>query len=382
MHTMASDICILGSGIVGMTGALLLARERVRVGLVQSAGFSAPDIRSFALNAASKSLLEGVRAWPSEFACPVQHMQVHGDDGGAVVFGAPAVALAWIVDAPALQASLRQALGYAASVQLLDAPQAAALTIVCEGQCSAARAALGVVHERSSYGQQAIAAHIQCALPHGHTARQWFAGGEVLALLPRNSAAGNSVALVWSVQDDHAKELLAMTETEFCTALHTACAGAMGSMALQTARAVWPLQVATAQRWVGEFGPAAGPSAGLGPSPTGSWALAGDAAHSVHPLAGQGLNLGLADVACLSGILTAKEYFRGYGDMRLLRRYERARAVDAAALRQATDGLQRLFAHTDSRVQSLRNWGMNSFNQINPLKNWVMQRAMALPAAL
>ena len=374
---MAIDICIRGSGVVGMGAALLLARDRVRVGLVQSKAPAGPDIRAFALNAASKNLLESLRAWPAASACAVQHMQVHGDDGGVVVFDAPADVsingLAWIVDAAALEASLQQALHYAPSVELFAQPQQAALTLICEGRGSASRAALGITQERIGYGQQAIAAQIQCDLPHGHTARQWFAGGEVLALLPRTSEFGNSVALVWSVLDDHAKELLAMTDAQFCAALHAACAGALGGMALLSGRAAWPLQVASAQRWVGESNADAGIA--------GSWALAGDAAHTVHPLAGQGLNLGLADIACLAGILTSKEYFRSYGDLRLLRRYERARAADAAVLRQATDGLQRLFAHSDARVQSLRNWGMNGFNQLNPLKNWVMQRAMAVPTS-
>jgi 2-polyprenyl-6-methoxyphenol hydroxylase-like FAD-dependent oxidoreductase len=376
MQAMAFDICIRGSGVVGMGAALLLARERVRVGLVQSPARAAPDIRAFALNAASKNLLQSLRAWPAAAACPVQHMQVHGDDGGEVVFDAAEEGLAWIVDAAALEASLQQALHYAPSVELLKEPQQAGLTLICEGQSSASRAALGIAQERSGYGQQAIAAQIQCELPHGHTARQWFAGGEVLALLPRQTESGNSVALVWSVHDDHAKELLAMTDAAFCAALHTACAGALGAMALHSVRAAWPLAMASAQRWVGQ-----GSADTAGTGIAGSWALAGDAAHTVHPLAGQGLNLGLADVACLVGILSSKEYFRSYGDLRLLRRYERARVADAAALRQATDGLQRLFAHTDARVQSLRNWGMNSFNQLNPLKNWVMQRAMAVPIA-
>lgn len=370
---MAIDICIRGGGMVGMCAALLLARERMRVGLVQSPLGLTPDVRSYAINAASKNLLESLRVWPESDACPVQHMQVHGDAGGSVVFDAVADGLAWIVDAEAIEANLRQALSFSPSVELLSAPQTAALTIICEGKGSATRQSLGVLQERSSYGQQAIAAHIQCGTPHGQTARQWFAGGEVLALLPRNSGLGNSVALVWSVYDDHAKELLAMNDAEFCGALRTACSDSLGTMELQSPRVPWPLQLSSTARWVGEF--AAGTGFG------GSWALAGDAAHTIHPLAGQGLNLGLADIVCLAGILADKEYFRSYGDMRLLRRYARARAADTAIMLGATDGLQRLFAHSDDRVQTLRNWGMQGFNQLLPFKNWVMQRAMAVPVA-
>jgi 2-polyprenyl-6-methoxyphenol hydroxylase-like FAD-dependent oxidoreductase len=139
-------------------------------------------------------------------------------------------------------------------------------------------------------------------------------------------------------------------------------------MRLTSQRAAWPLHLAQASRWVGT---------GLG-AQDGAWALAGDAAHAVHPLAGQGLNLGLGDAAELAQVLAGKEYFRSYGDMRLLRRYERARKGDAAALRVATDGLQRLFALDDERARSLRNWGMRSFEALSPLKSAVMRRAMGV----
>ena len=104
--------------------------------------------------------------------------------------------------------------------------------------------------------------------------------------------------------------------------------------------------------------------------------MAGDAAHAVHPLAGQGLNLGLADVATLADILQKREYWRALGDHKLLRRYERARKADMQGVWLACDGLQRLFNHPNTLVQQLRNWGMNSFNQLSPLKQWTVQQAM------
>jgi ubiquinone biosynthesis UbiH/UbiF/VisC/COQ6 family hydroxylase len=379
---MAVDICIRGAGVVGKALALLLARERMRVALVVDADPHAQDIRSFALNAASKALLEGLRAWPTA-ACAVQHMQVQGDDGGCVHFDAapstvsqPTDALAWIVDAAALEEQLSLALSFQSTVQLVSQPQEAALTVVCEGKASATRAALGVEYESFSYGQQAIAARMQCEQAHQATARQWMgANGEVLALLPRHTPgdskdSGNSVALVWSVSQDHAQHLLALDDAAFCAVLQNACSNALGHMQLTTPRASWPLHVTRALHWVGEQTE--------GKDRIGAWALAGDAAHTVHPLAGQGLNLGLADVAALASILKDKEYFRSYGDARLLRRYERARKADAALLRTATDGLQRLFAFDDSRVQALRNWGMMGFEKLAPLKAAVMRRAMGV----
>ena len=111
----------------------------------------------------------------------------------------------------------------------------------------------------------------------------------------------------------------------------------------------------------------------------GAWVLAGDAAHSIHPLAGLGLNLGLADVSELSAILKEREttaYWRSIDDRFLLRRYERARKAGLQATWLACDGLQRLFNHPNASVQTLRNWGLNSFNQFAPLKQWTVQQAM------
>jgi 2-polyprenyl-6-methoxyphenol hydroxylase-like FAD-dependent oxidoreductase len=384
MGVMAIDVCIRGAGVVGKALALLLARSRIRVGLVQTLpGSSVPgdaprDIRAFALNAASHALLSSLRAWP-EGTCAVQRMQVHGDGAGAseglVQFDASALdaqALAWIVDASALEERLQAAVSFAPEITLLSAPEPAALTVICEGRTSASREAAGLHYAQTAYAQTAIAALVQTALPHQATARQWMQGGEVCALLPRNSLQqlnanpGNSVALVWSVQHEHAQQLLALDAEQFCAALQAACGNALGAMRLDSQRAAWPLYLAQANHWVGQ---------GLGDG-QGAWALAGDAAHAMHPLAGQGLNLGLGDAAELAHVLAGKEYFRSYGDMRLLRRYERARKGDAAALRVATDGLQRLFALDDERARSLRNWGMRGFEALAPIKSAVMRRAM------
>ena len=410
---MAIDICIRGSGVVGKTLALLLARRRIRVGLVQSPHPAAAqgDIRAFALNAASRAMLTDLRAWPQQ-ACAVQHICVQGDrddhptsssanlgvdesatatqsitqraSAGQVQFDAASLgaeALAWIVDASALEQMLDTAVSFAPDITVLSAPQSAALTVICEGARSASRQALGVQFDQTAYDQTAIAAVVHTSAPHQSTAWQWMQGGEVCALLPRQAEprqaapgqAGNFVALVWSVQHDHAAQLMALDDTQFCAQLQQACGNALGTMSLASQRATWPLQLAQAQRWVGT-GLLAG--AGQSADSTAAWALAGDAAHAVHPLAGQGLNLGLGDALELATVLAGKEYFRSYGDMRLLRRYERARQGEAAALRMATDGLQRLFAHTDPRVRSLRNWGMRGFDVLAPVKALVMRRAM------
>lgn len=375
----ALDVCIRGAGIVGRTLALLLARERLRVGLVRGPDFSggaASDVRAYALNTASRELLETLRAWPDDqHATAVRAMEVHGDDGGHVQFGAAgegAAALAWIVDVQALQERLADALKYQPLVEWLDAAQPAPLTAVCEGKASVTRAEFGVQYHVTPYPQRAIAARMHCEKPHGQVARQWFAEGEILAFLPLGGAAGNSVAVVWSVQEQRAPALQALDAAAFAAHVEAASHGALGKMVLASERAVWPLQLAQADRWCGQAGSAGSLLRGV----HAGWALAGDAAHTVHPLAGQGLNLGLADAKELAKVLHEREYWRSPGDLRLLRRYERSRKADVLAMSATTDGLQQLFAQQAEPWQSLRNWGMTGFDRSGPLKAWVARRAM------
>ena len=404
------DVCIRGGGITGRTLALLLARDRLRVGFVpQGADVAdlhnglAPhpdrqiDVRAFALNLKSKELLESIRCWPGAAdAVPVLKMQVQGDDGGEVVFDAVdcnAPALAWIVDVPVLEAQLAQAMQFQPQIELLDTAQAATLTVVCEGKASRSRTEFGVDFQVDPYAQQAIAARLVCEKPHLHTARQWFSREGILGVLPMGSAIGSAmdaslpgasqvaiegavptpqdsvksgaIAIVWSVDGTRAQSLMAMGPDDFCRALQVATHDVYGTLALSSERAVWPLQLALTDRW-------AGTTDGV------AWALAGDAAHTVHPLAGQGLNLGLADVAELARLIVGRDYWRSVADEKLLRRYERARKADALALGSATDGLQRLFAQNDGPWAALRNAGMNGFERSGPLKRWVARQAMGV----
>lgn len=367
------DVCIRGDGVVGRTLALLLARERLRVALVtrpvKPGAPTATDVRAYALNSASRGVLETLRAWPDEaFATPVAEMQVWGDDGGKLDFTARSVgqdALAWIVDVPALELQLSQAVRYQPQIETLDAPAKASLHVICEGHKSASREEFAHIRPINwtvkPYPQKAIAARLELDKPHGGIARQWFTGGEILALLPLSGANGNLVALVWSVSVQRANALEKMPAEEFCEALKTVCGQETGSLRLTSERAGWPLSLSSAGHWVGP-----------------GWALAGDAAHTVHPLAGQGLNLGLADAACLAEVISQREYWRGLGDEKLLRRYERARKADVAAMGAVTDGLHGIFAQTDGRWQALRNWGMKGFERSDFLKQWLTRQAAGL----
>jgi len=366
------EVCIRGGGIVGRTLALLLAGARIPVALVApGAGAEGKDVRAYALNAASRQLLDSLRAWPDAMhATTVREMIVEGDEGGRVHFSASqeqADALAWIVDVPALELRLAEAVRFQPLIEVVAAPVAAALTVVCEGKASATRQMLGVHYQVMRYPHHAIAARLRADRPHGETARQWFnERGEILALLPMGEPGSHEVALVWSVDPLRAQTLLALPAEEFANALSEASHNTLGALTLTSERAAWPLQRATADRWVGRV------------DGGGAWALAGDAAHTMHPLAGQGLNAGLADVAALARILREREQWRSVGDVRLLRRYERERRAGLFPMGLAVDALQQLFSHKAGPLPELRNWGMRGFDRLPFVKRYVVQQAMGL----
>lgn len=375
------DVAIRGAGVVGQTLALLLARDRLRVALVSPprGAHETPDVRAYAINAASRELLRSVRAWPEADpqdtrvppVTPVSAMQVWGDDGGELQFSADdqgADALTWIVDVPALEQRLADAVSFQAGIEHVSEAPAAALTVVCEGKRSQTRAELGLEFDVRPYPHKAVAARLHCEQPHGGIARQWFSNGEVMALLPLGGAFGNSVALVWSVPAQQADTWLQADPTTFTQAVQARCAQALGHMHMESPAQAWPLELSRAQRWIAR-------------TAQGGVALAGDAAHAMHPLAGQGLNVGLADAAELARVLQRREYWRELGDLKLLRRYERARAAEVGAMGWVTDGLFGLFSHADTRVQALRNWGLSGFDRSGPLKRWIARQAMGHPGA-
>jgi 2-polyprenyl-6-methoxyphenol hydroxylase-like FAD-dependent oxidoreductase len=373
-------VAIRGRGIVAHTLALALAQQGLRVALVADdsrAAPAAPDVRAYALNSASRALLESVRAWPTGDAItPIATMRVWGDQRAELGFVPPAGAdgaLGWIVDVPALEQRLEQALDFASGITRTSTAPSAALTVVCEGKHSATRAALGLPMVVRRYPHTALAARLHASVPHGGVARQWFVrsadglGHEILALLPMGGPQGSEVALVWSLPHADAQAWLQAEPAALARAVQDRSARCLGELTLSSAAQAWPLQCAHTERW-------------FGTGPQGSVALAGDAAHTMHPLAGQGLNVGLGDVATLARVLREREYWRALGDPKLLRRYERARAADVAALRWLTDGLFDLFGHPDPRVEQLRHWGLQAVNRLTPVRDWLTRQAMGRTA--
>jgi 2-polyprenyl-6-methoxyphenol hydroxylase-like FAD-dependent oxidoreductase len=368
MH--AVDVSIRGRGAVATSLALALGQLGLRVALSAAAPpkeARAADVRAYALNAASKRLLQRLKVWdalPADAVTPVFDMRIRGDaPTGRLTFSAWTQcvdALAWIVDAAELDEALDAALRFAGHVQRFEQMPEAPLTVYAEGKDSASRAALGVRFDRQDYGQVAIAARLTAADAHQGVAHQWFRVPDVLALLPFDRPAPQrSFALVWSLPRERAAALMQMDAASFEAELQGSSPELPAGLRLASERAAWPLSIA-----------AADPVSGAG------WVLVGDAAHVVHPLAGQGLNLGLGDVQVLAETLARREPWRALGDERLLARYARARAWPVRTMSWLTDALVHGFSSQQGWARELRNRGMGLVDRATPAKRWLAARAL------
>jgi len=339
------DVCVRGSGAVALTAALALARQGLAVALQSQDPPAAAraDVRTYALNAGAVKLLASLKVWealPEDARTPVFDMEVAGDAGASLHFSSwaqGASQLAFIVDAAELEAVLRAAVRFAPHVRRVESDVAAQLLVLAEGKASDSRERLGVRMDLHRYGQQAVAARLVADRAHAGLARQWFRSPDILALLPFDRPQpGCSYGLVWSVPG--------------CEA---------GSLTLDGPRAAWPLRLARAK-------------AVSGPG----WVLVGDAAHVVHPLAGQGLNLGLADVQALADVIAQREPWRGLGDEKLLRRYARRRHLPTLAMAGVTDALWHLFAQESPLWREARYRGLQWVDRLGPLKKALTARAL------
>lgn len=378
------DVCVSGSGAVAMSLALALSAEGFSVAWARAEAFQAPnsqDVRTYALNARAIALLTKLRVWPAlqAFATPVHEMQIRGDDGGHLQFSAwqqRVDELAWIADAGALERLLSEALRFAPRVEVVgplkegQAPVDASLLAICEGKFSDSRRALGIHFDRQPYGHSGVAARLVASRPHQGVARQWFRSPDVMALLPFNQPDPQaSYGLVWSVPQAQAQELTSLPAADFERELMQSIEASdpqalslVGELKLSSEVASWPLSLANASRWAGP-----------------GWVLLGDAAHQVHPLAGQGLNLGLADVDTLLSVLTEArrtEPWREPGEERLLQRYVRQRQWPTRAMASVTDGMLHLFADSRGPLKALRNVGMSAVERLGPIKHWLVGRAL------
>jgi ubiquinone biosynthesis UbiH/UbiF/VisC/COQ6 family hydroxylase len=246
----------------------------------------------------------------------------------------------------------------AAQVTLADgALIQAQLVIGTDGGDSWVRRAAGIAARVSDYHQLGVVANFETEKNHGGAAFQWFRADGVLALLP---LPGNRVSMVWSAAADHAQTLLAMDAPALADAVAAASGGVVGGLRLMTPAAGFPLRLAHIDNLVAP-----------------RIALAGDAAHHVHPLAGQGVNLGFRDVRELAAVLAGRAPLQECGDLSLLRRYARARREDIATMASGTDVLQKLFAAQSVWLSGARNAGMSAVNRLPFLKSLLIRHAAA-----
>ncbi len=379
-------ILVCGSGIAGLAMALGLAKAGFEAALLGPGPEpSAPggDVycpRVYAISPASQAFLARLGVWSMMDArrlTAVESMEVYGDGGGALSLHAWQAAqptLAWIVESSEIERALRQAVQvfgiawHAGKFQRLEAGAAIAdsglaleaeLLIGADGAGSPLRTAAGIRHESRPYGEMGVVVHLAAEVPHQNVALQWFTGDSVLALLPLpDIASGHQVSMVWSMPESEAKALMALPEAERNSLLEArlaaASGGRLGRLRVCSPLFGFPLFL--------EHSDMVAPGI----------ALVGDAAHRIHPLAGQGLNLGLADVEELLHVLSGKERYRKAGDLRVLHRYRRARAEPILAMRAATDGLHRLFAAQAAPAAWARNLGMQCVDRLPFIKRFLI----------
>jgi len=230
------------------------------------------------------------------------------------------------------------------------------LIVAADGGNSWVRQQTDVVVDRRDYGQLGVVANFECARPHAHIARQWFRADGVLAWLP---LPDRRFSMVWSTDEVHARMLLSLPAAELAERVAQAGGHALGPMNLLGAPAAFPLALTRVDALVKP-----------------RLALIGDAAHGVHPLAGQGVNLGLRDARGLAQVLRERK-LAGCGELPLLRKYARARKEDILAMQDVTDGLHVLFSSTRPGLARLRNAGLDFTNRLSLVKNLLLQHALA-----
>jgi 2-polyprenylphenol 6-hydroxylase len=401
MNTSATrdfDVVIVGGGVIGaVMASLLLARRLSSAGRVAIVAerFSAAaspdaewDLRVFALSRASQRLLTACGVWD---LLPAQRMHAYErmcvwDAGGAprgkgsLSFDCAEIAepnLGFIVEGRALQWHCLQA-ARAAGAVLIETPVTAIrvaeadvairlgdgrelrsqLLAAADGSESKTREMLGIESTGHSYNQDALVAHVRTARSHENTAWQRFLATGPLAFLPLPDGRSS---IVWSTTRAEAARLSALDAGDFGVALTAAGGEVLGGCELTTPLASFPLKLQYALQY-------ARPRA----------VLLGDAAHVVHPLAGQGLNLGLLDCAALADVLGQAGAGGYFGEHKLLRRYERWRRSENLLAAGALDGMERLFSSTDPLIMGVRGAGLNAVGKLPFVKRRLAQRALGL----
>ncbi|RVU85470.1 2-octaprenyl-3-methyl-6-methoxy-1,4-benzoquinol hydroxylase [Leucothrix sargassi] len=385
------DVIIVGAGIVGATLAALLAKTQCKIAVVEprlESDFEADsefDLRVSAISRASQRALEQAGAWQSivdkrAHAYDVMHVWDQGGSG-EIRFDARDVGepdLGFIIENRVIQSSLAEALRDNPRITFfcpaklsrltsqddkqvvtLDTGEqlSARLVVGADGPQSPVRELTGLSVQREDYGQKGLVCVVKTEKHHQYTAWQRFLAGGPLAFLPLDNGYSS---IVWSLPADLADRMLLLDESAFKQQLADAFEHKLGAVTEVSKRAAFPLVGSHAERYVMQ-----------------GVALLGDAAHTIHPLAGQGVNLGIKDAVMLAEVLGALPS-REWGSAKRLRQYERARKGDNMATLKAMEGFKLLFGHQSSIVKQARNTGLNVFNALPTIKQKIMHKAMGL----
>lgn len=383
------DVVVVGGGIVGASLAVALAQAGTRVAVIEPrhppelSQNGSVDSRVYTVSPGNAHWLERLGVWKnlrSERITRVETMKIYGDlASGHLEFNAYDAGmreLAFVLENRELQHALWTALEppgislYTGTCETLvrtgegvhvglrcGASIEARLIVGADGAESWVRHQLAIVEEVHDYGQIGVVANFAAERPHYGTAFQWFRDDGILALLPLPT---HGVSMVWSTPEKHAHALLRASPEDLCSEVSLASQHALGSLEIITPPAGFPLRRQRVERLVEHRA-----------------ALIGDAAHNVHPLAGQGVNLGLRDAYRLAEVLSGRGPHRDCGDHVLLRRFERARKEDIYTMERATDGLEKLFSARGVLLAGLRNIGLTALDRHSPLKTLLVRRASA-----
>ena len=399
--THAYDVIIVGAGVVGAACACALGGSTLRVALItgttptvkKTTSTAAVDrfaTRVSALNPASQQFLQQLDVWPRiARVSPYRHIHVWDAEGtGCIDFDAADVdrsVLGHIVENPLTLAALFERCKEHANIDIIDSAVVTTITdttagrmvtldnghcftapliIAADGAASNIRQQLGFDTREWRYGHSAIVATVRTTLPHQETARQRFMSTGPLAFLPLMDDTNDQqlCSIVWSVITPRAEQLMALNDNDFCTALTEAFEHRLGAITDIGTRASFVLRQCHARDYI-----------------LPGVALVGDAAHHIHPLAGQGLNLGLQDVNVLTEeLMRAEQRDLLYSDIDVLKRYQRRRKADNLTMMATVEGFKRLFASRALPVRWLRNTGMRWLNQQPLLKQPIIRHAMGV----
>jgi len=402
------DIAIVGGGLVGASLALALAEFELNIAVVDRQAFAANKIpfkdatghfdpRVSAITPQSRQFLQAIGSWEAIAAqrlCPYQHMEVWDGEGtGSIRFSAEEIqqsALGYIIENSVILAALYQALAGHRNIELLtpweidsiasgddgvcvlssgDESLACSLVVAADGANSKLRKLAGFETREWDYGHNAIVTTVKTASPHQATAWQRFMPTGPLAFLPLDAGLGESetaaqqfCSIVWSVVPERAEELMALDDAAFRHALGKAFEHRLGEILWTDRRFQVPLRQRHAHAYF-----------------KNGIVLVGDAAHTIHPLAGQGVNLGLLDAKALAAeIRRGLEAGRSLHDERILERYQRDRKGHNMSMMWLMEGFKHLFADQPPPVTWLRNLGMSTVDNFSLLKNQLAKQAMGI----